>query len=197
MAQINKHQKYKGNNSVNFADEIIFGEKSIVSKNRITHNDIDVYTKLKKANSAKRELLSQNSLLNFSVLSFSLIALLVILTKIVSTTFLSFSSISVSIFVGGYFGLFIFTIFIISKRKMVTLKIKGNQLYLKSFPALNKKIPVNQILKCEVDSMNKGHNNKTLFALNENGNKYKQPLTSGISLQLLNGKHIIIGSHKS
>ena len=81
---------------------------------------------------------------------------------------------------------------------MLTLEVKDEELHLKSFPALNKRIPVNQILRCELNSINKGQfNSKTHFALNENGNRYKQPLTSGISLQLINGNHIIIGSHKS
>ena len=200
MNHTSKQLKYKRNNSVNFADEIIFGENSIVSKNKITHSDIDEYTKSSHAISNKNESFSQNYLLSFSILSFSLITFMVILSKIVSTTFISFNSISTSIFVGGYFILFILTIFIISKRKMVTLEIKDDELLLKSFPALNKKIPVNQILKCELNSMKHGQHNrndKIHFALNENGNKYKQPLTSGISLQLINGQHIIITSHKS
>lgn len=83
---------------------------------------------------------------------------------------------------------------------MLSLKVKDETLHIKSFPALNKKIPVNQILKCELNTM---HNkkfslsNKVHFALNKDGNRYKLPLTSGIALQLIDGNHILIGSYKS
>jgi hypothetical protein len=82
---------------------------------------------------------------------------------------------------------------------MLTLKVKEDTLQIKSFPLLNKKIPINQILKCELNTLNNGnfnYSNKIHFALNENGNRYKQPLNSGVSLQLINGKHIIIGSKR-
>ncbi len=100
----------------------------------------------------------------------------------------------------GYFLLFISAICLVSKRKMLLLKVKGKTLHIKSFPALNEKIPVNQILKCELNTINNGkytHSNKAHFALNEDGNRYKLPLTSGIALQLIDGNHILIGSYKS
>ncbi len=200
MDYINNQLKYRGNNSVDFADEIIFGENSIVSKNKINHSELNLFTKSIPKKNGKDEPSFQNYLLNFSILSFLLIVLMVVFTKIVSTSFISFNSLVTSSFVGGYFVLFLFTIFIISKKKMLTLEIKNKELHLKSFPALNKKIPVSQILRCELNTMRNGKynpQNKIHFSLNENGNKYKQPLTSGISLQLINGNHIIIGSHKS
>jgi hypothetical protein len=200
MDQRKNQVKYKGYQSANFADEIIFGDRSITSKNFDNNSDIDLFSKPRQKHSNIQESSSQNYLLNFSILSFSLIALMIVFSKIVSTTFISFNSLSTAIFVGGYFSLFLLTIFIISKRKMLTLEIKGEELHLKSFPALNKIIPVSQILKCELNTINNGRFNsinKIHFALNENGNRYKQPLTSGITLQLINGQHIIIASHKS
>ena len=82
---------------------------------------------------------------------------------------------------------------------MLTLEVREGVLQIKSFPLLNKKIPINQILKCELNTLENGnfnYSNKIHFSLNEDGNRYKQPLNSGISLQLINGKHIIIGSKK-
>jgi len=52
-------------------------------------------------------------------------------------------------------------------------------------------------LKCEVRTMRNGKfvgNNRLHFALNENGNKYKQAAKDGMLIQLNNGKYIIIGS---
>jgi hypothetical protein len=83
---------------------------------------------------------------------------------------------------------------------MLSLKVENGALHIKSFPSLNKKIPINQIIKCELNTMKNNrfsHSRKIHFALNNNGNRYKQPLTLGLSLQLINGEHIIIGSYKS
>ncbi len=121
-------------------------------------------------------------------------------TKIVSTTFLNFNSIVASLFVGGYFILFLLTIILILKKRMLSLVVKGDILHIKSFPTLNEKIPVSQVLKCELNTMKEEQfelSGKIRFALNEEGNRYKLPLSSGIALQLTNGSHIIIGSHKS
>lgn len=82
---------------------------------------------------------------------------------------------------------------------MLSLEIKNEMLHIKSFPALNEKIPVNQILKCEVRTMNNGQfrlKDKLYFALNENGNKYRQIIKDGMLLQMINGRYIIIGSAK-
>ena len=199
MDQRNNQLKYRGNTSANFADEIIFGDNSIISKNEISHSDINLFTANQKKDS-NIESLSQNHLFGFLVVSFSLIAFLIVFTKIISATLLTLNSFTTSFFVGGYFLLFITTIFVLLKRKTITLEVKDKELHIKSFPSLNKKIPVNQILKCELNTIKKSKfyaNNRMHFALNEDRNRYKQPLTSGITLQLLNGQHIVIASHKS
>ena len=196
----NNQLKYRGNKSASFADEIIFGNNSIISQNQINHADIDLIAKSTPKNGNKQESLSQNYLFSFLLVSFSLIAFMIVFSKIVSSTLLTFNSITTSVFVGGYFLLFITTIFILLKRKTITLEIKDKDLHIKSFPALYKKIPVNQILKCELNTLKNDRfltDNKIHFALNEDRNRYKQKLTSGISLQLINGQHIIIASHKS
>ncbi len=183
---------------MDFADEIRIGENPIITKNFSNYSDIEFFTKPSKKVTPNN--FSQNYFLSFSMVSIVLIALIIISTKIISSTFLSFTSFSTSLFVVGYFILFISTIYLISKRKMLSLEVKDKMLHIKSFPALNKKIPVNQILKCELNSMDNEKftlSDRVHFALNENGNRYKLPLTSGIALQLINGNHIIISSSKS
>jgi hypothetical protein len=198
MDHKNNQLKYRANNSVSFADEIIIGKAPIISKSFDNFSDIDLFPKEKSK--TQKENQSQNYMLHFSLLSFALIAFLIILSKIVTSNLFSFNNFSTSFFVLGYFLLFALSVYLISKRKVLSLKVKDNTLYLKSFPSLNKKIPINQIIKCELNTINNGKyssENKLHFALNENGNRYKQPLTSGVSLQLIDGQHIIIGSYKS
>lgn len=183
---------------MDFADEIRIGENPIITKNFSNYSDIEFFTKPSQKETPNK--FSQNYFLSFSMVSFVLIALIIIFTKIISTSFLSFTSFSTSLFVVGYFILFISTIYLISRRKMLSLEVKDRTLHIKSFPALNKKIPVNQILKCELNTMDKKEfalSDRVHFALNENGNRYKLPLTSGIALQLIDGNHIIISSSKS
>ena len=185
---------------MDFADEIIIGENPIITKNFSNYSDIEFFTKPNQKVTQSDDKISQNYLLSFSMVSFALIIVMILFTKIISTTFLSFSSLSTSLFVTGYFVLFISTIYLISKRKMLSLEVRDKTLHIKSFPALNKKIPVNQILKCELNTTNNDKlsiSNRVHFALNENGNRYKLPLTSGIALQLIDGNHIIISSSKS
>jgi len=185
---------------VDFADEIILGENPIITKNFINNSDFDLISNPTKSKIQSVEKFSQNYLLSFSLVSFSFIATLILFTKIASTTFININNLISSLFVLSYFALFIFSIFLISRRKILSLKVKGHILHIKSFPSLNEKIPINQILKCELNSMNKDKftaTNRKLFALNEDGNRYKLPLTSGIALQLIDGNHILIGSSKS
>lgn len=199
MHQTGSYIKYSDNRSSNFVDEIIIGESPTI--NKIFHNNFETALNIQpEKNKSKSEKNFQNYILNFSIISFTLIALIIVFSKIVSTTFLSFNSFSASIFVGGYFALFLFTICIISRRKMLTLRIKNDTLLLKCFPTFSEKIPISQILKCELNTINNGEynsKNKTQFALNENGNRFKQPLASGIILQLINGQRFFIASHKS
>lgn len=195
MDRINNLQKYRGNKSVDFADEIRIGKNPIITKNFSNYSDIEFFTKPSQKETPNK--FSHNYFLSFSMVSFVLIVLIIISTKIISTSFTSFST---SLFVVGYFILFISTIYLISKRKMLSLEVKDKTLHIKSFPALNKRIPVNQILKCELNTMDKEKftlSDRVHFALNENGNRYKLPLTSGIALQLIDGNHIIISSSKS
>jgi hypothetical protein len=199
MHQAGSYIKYSDNRSANFGDEIIIGDRPTIGK--IINNNFNISSTVppnKNENEVKKNLPSV--LFNYSLVAFNFIVLIMVFGKIVATSAISFNSISTSIFVGSYFSLFLFTIFIISKRKMLTLKVKGETLLLKSFPALNEKIPINQILKCELNTIKNGKynpQNKIHFALNENGNKYKQPVNSGITLQLINGQHIFIASLKS
>lgn len=199
MHQAGRYIKYSDNRSANFGDEITIGDSPTISKTIRDNFDISSNTTSKKNENGVAKHLP-NSLFNYSLITFTLIALLIVFGKIVTTSVISFNSISTSIFVGSYFALFLLTIGFISRKKMLTLKVKDETLLLKSFPSLNEKIPINQILKCELNTIKNGKyntQNKIHFALNENGNKYKQPVNSGITLQLINGQHIFIASHKS
>jgi hypothetical protein len=200
MDHTKRQLNYRVNNSVSFADEIIIGEAPIISKSFNNYSDIELFPKPIRNGENKRKKFSQNYMLNFSILSFILIAFLILFSRIVTSTLFSFNSFSTSIFVGGYFLFFALTVILLLKRKMLSLKVENGALHIKSFPSLNKKIPINQIIKCELNTMKNNrfsHSRKIHFALNNNGNRYKQPLTLGLSLQLINGEHIIIGSYKS
>ena len=196
MNHSNNQLKYLNNFSTDFTDEIIIGDSQITGNAGDHGVELNIHEAPIQKNTDPN---SQNYLLNFSILSFALIAFFLIFSKIISTTLLSFNSLSTSIFFSGYFLLFIASMFLIMRKKMLTLEVNEDNLLIKSFPTLNKKIPLNQILKCELNTLENGsfnYSNKIRFALNENGNKYKQPLNSGITLQLINGRHIIIGSKK-
>ncbi len=196
MDYSNNKQKYYKNSSSNFSDEIIIGDDSIFS-HTFDSSEESIFLPPKENRLPKD--VTNNFLLNYSIFSFILVATLIGLTKIVSATFTSFNNLSTTFFVGGYFLLFVISLVLIVKRKMLTLEVKEETLIIKSFPLLNKRIPINQILRCELNTLEDGkfrNYNKVHFALNENGNRYKQPLNSGISLQLINGNHIIIGSKK-
>lgn len=200
MYNKNNQIKYQSNKLVNFADEIIIGDNPIISKNSQNYSSFDLLNNPPSNNSILQEKPTPNYLFNFSIGIISVIATFIILSKVVTVTFSVVNDFFTTAFVGGYFLLFISTLILISKRKILSLEVKNDILHIKSFPALNKKIPINQILKCEVNTSNNTNSKlgrKIHFAINENGNKYKQPLVNGINLQLIDGNNIIIGSYKS
>ncbi|MBU0473877.1 MAG: hypothetical protein KKF62_06905 [Bacteroidetes bacterium] len=200
MNKTSNNIKYQSAKSDNFADEIIIGTNSILSKNLQNFSNIDLTARQTQIGNEFLEKYSNNYLFNFSVVIIGLMAAVILLTKIVTISFSIVNNFSTGVFIFGYIFIFISTVILITKRKMLSLKIKDETLYIKSFPALNKKISVSQILKCELNTIDNGHFNskgKIHFAINENGNRYKQPLTAGITLQLIDGNNIIIGSVKS
>lgn len=189
--------KYKRNNSINFSDEIIIGKVPIVCKNFDNYSDIELTPKHRKNNGENKSF--QNNLFNYSISFFLLTAVLIFLYKIISSTFINFGNITSTLFVSIYFLLLGNTLFFVLRKKMLSLKVKNKILHIKSFPVLNVKIPTDQILRCEVNAISNDQSivkDKLHFALNENGNKYKQIINDGMLLQMINGQYIIIGSAK-
>jgi len=190
--------KYRGNSTSTFADEIIIGESPVLSS-RFDDSILDFSSTARTNTPKKKESAFQNYMLSYSVLSLFLVLGAFLFVKLINSTLINFSGSLASYFVIFYFSLFVAAIFLILRKKMLTLEVKDEILHIKSFPSLNKKIPINQLLRCEINTLKEGSfnfENRVHFSLHNNGNRYKQPLSSGITLQLLDGRHILIGSKK-
>ena len=200
MNNYNTQLKYRTNTSINFTDEITIGEVPVVSSfnNLIKPNpERELKTKVSKKNELEKT--EKNNILNYTLLSFFLVATLTIFSKIVYSTFITLNSFITASFIAFYFVLFAFTLFVVAKKKMLSLNVKDGVLQIKSFPNLNEKISLSEIARCEIqaNTNNKIRKQEKLhFALNENGNRYKQKLNDGILLQMINGELILIGSAK-
>lgn len=197
---MSNQKKYNSNKSFNFADEIIIGDSPIIHSKFTTISDNEWFSNLNDKRNTTAQNIAPNYLLIFSILIISLFLAYIIITKIIVFASLIVNDFATMLFVGGYFSFFLSTVILLFKPKMISLEVKNNLLYIKCFPALNKIIPTDQILKCEINAINNGnynHKHKLLFAMNEDGNKYKQPLNYGMNLQLIDGNNIIIGSIKA
>jgi len=197
---MSNQKKHNSNKSYNFIDEIIIGDSPIIHSKFTTISDNEWFSNLNDKRNTTAQNIAPNYLLIFSILIISLFLAYIIITKIIVFASLIVNDFATMLFVGGYFTFFLSTVILLFKPKMISLEVKNNLLYIKCFPALNKIIPTDQIVKCEINAINNGNNNpkhKLLFAMNEDGNKYKQPLNYGMNLQLIDGNNIIIGSIKA
>jgi len=197
---MSSQKKYNSNKSFNFTDEILIGDSSIIRSKLTANSNNEWFSKLNDKRNIGLQNITPNYLLIFSTLIISLFSVYIIITKIIVVASLIINDFATMLFVGGYFTFFFSIVILLFKPKIISLEVKDNLLYIKCFPALNKIIPTDQILKCEINAIDNGNYNskhKLLFAMNKNGNKYKQPLSYGMNLQLIDGNNIIIGSIKA
>ena len=204
-----KHIKKVGSNLTSQVDSISLGQQVIVEDlsdelgEKSASNQKLVQSNIQNVTKVINNFFSFDWSLRVLLVSFSILAsgfvLYSITNGLIGETKLALMPMGKE--VGLALGFFLIINFIaipllLSKRK-VKLFLQNDFLHIKSFSALNQKIPVNQIKGCKINIFKKDENVGILELKKGSQNHYTVDLESGILVSLTNGQNLLISSSNS